>query len=70
MDLTHLELMAAEFPEAMGRTTLLGLFDADAEPEIQDPFELSPAATRAVLARMLKAVDALAASGVTQAARR
>jgi protein-tyrosine-phosphatase len=70
MDLTHLELMAAEFPEAMGRTTLLGLFDADAEPEIQDPFDLSPAATRAVFARMLKAVDALAASGVAGTAPR
>ncbi len=62
MDARHLQLMAIEFPEAMGKTTLLGLFEAGGPVEMLDPYDLSAAATRAVFQQMLKAIDALAKS--------
>jgi len=61
MDVGHLERMAREFPQAMGKTTLLGLFHAAGPVEMSDPYDLSPAATRAVFEQMLRAIDALAA---------
>ena len=60
MDLSHLDRMATEFPQALGKTTLLGLFKTDGPFEIRDPYELSPAATRVVFVEMLEALDALA----------
>jgi len=60
MDLTHLERMAREFPQAMGKTTLLGLFRPGGAMEMRDPYDLSPAATRDVFVEMLAAIDALA----------
>lgn len=60
MDLSHLERVALEFPDALAKTTLLGLFDAAGPVEIRDPYDLSPAATREVFVRMLRALDALA----------
>jgi protein-tyrosine-phosphatase/predicted ATP-grasp superfamily ATP-dependent carboligase len=61
MDLSHLERMASEFPQAMGKTTLLGLFRPGGAVEMRDPYDLSPAATRDVFVEMLAAIDALAA---------
>ncbi|MFL6630002.1 MAG: ATP-grasp domain-containing protein [Burkholderiaceae bacterium] len=61
MDLSHLERMAREFPQAMGKTTLLGLFRPGGAMEMRDPYDLSPAATRDVFVEMLAAIDALAA---------
>ena len=60
MDLSHLELMADEFPQALAKTTLLGLFDPDGPAEIRDPYDLAPLPTRETLAQMLRALDALA----------
>lgn len=62
MDAAHLSLMASEYPEAMGKTTLLGLFAEGGPPEMSDPYDMSPAATRAVFQQMLRAIDALAKS--------
>ena len=59
MDLANLEELRSEFPEALPRSTLLGLFRPDGPPQINDPFGLSPAATRAVLAQILGALDGL-----------
>jgi len=61
MDVSHLERMAHEFPQAMGKTTLLGLFRPGGAMEMRDPYDLSPAATRDVFVEMLAAIDALAA---------
>jgi protein-tyrosine phosphatase len=60
MDLDNLSRLAAEFPDALERTTLLGLFDPDVPPEVRDPYTMPESETRAELERMLAAVDALA----------
>lgn len=62
MDLDNLSRMAAEFPAALERTTLLGLFDPDGPPEVRDPYALPEHDTRVELERMLVAIDALARS--------
>ncbi len=62
MDLDNLSRMAAEFPDALERTTLLGLFDPDGPPEVRDPYALPELDTRAELERMLAAIDALVRS--------
>jgi len=61
MDLGHLQRMADEFPQALGKTTLLGLFEPGGPVEMRDPYDLSAAATRAVFVQMLQAIAALAA---------
>jgi protein-tyrosine-phosphatase len=61
MDVSHLERMAREFPHAMRKTTLLGLFRPGGAMEMRDPYDLSLAATRDVFVEMLAAIDALAA---------
>ncbi len=68
MDLAHLDLLATEFPQALSKTTLLGLFNPDGPAEIQDPYELSPGATREVFVQMLASIDAFAASRAAQLA--
>jgi protein-tyrosine-phosphatase len=60
MDLAHIEMIEREFPEALPKATLLGLFAPDGPAEIRDPYDMSPAATRAVLVQMLRAIDAFA----------
>jgi protein-tyrosine-phosphatase len=60
MDLAHLEMIEREFPEALPKATLLGLFAAEGPAEIRDPYDMSPSATRAVLVQMLRAIDAFA----------
>ena len=61
MDLSHLERIAEEFPQALAKTTLLGLFSTPEELEIADPYEMAPAATYQVFVKMLAAIDALGA---------
>jgi len=68
MDVSHLERLAREFPQAMDKTTLLGLFKPGGPVEMRDPYDLSPAATRAVFEQMLAAIDALAAQATRAAA--
>jgi protein-tyrosine-phosphatase/predicted ATP-grasp superfamily ATP-dependent carboligase len=68
MDVSHLQRMASEFPQAMGKTTLLGLFRPGGAMEMRDPYDLSPAATRVVFQDMLQAIDALAAQAPRAAA--
>jgi protein-tyrosine-phosphatase len=63
MDASHLDLMAAEFPDAMPRTTLLGLFNPGGPVEIRDPYEMSPSATREVFVEMQQAIEAFAREG-------
>ena len=60
MDLDNLSRLAAEFPDALGRSTLLGLFDPAGPPEVRDPYALPEPETRVELQRMLAAIDALA----------
>ncbi len=67
MDVSHLERMAAEFPQALAKTTLLGLFNADGPVEMKDPYDLSPSATLAVFEDMLRAIDALASNAARPA---
>ncbi len=62
MDLDNLARLVREFPGARERTTLLGLFDPDGPPEVRDPYALPEPETRAVLVRMLAAIDALVRS--------
>ena len=61
MDLKNLANLERLMPAAMARTTLLGFFDGDAAIEIDDPYALSPTATTAVLERIVRAIEALAA---------
>jgi len=60
MDLAHLEMIENEFPEALEKATLLGLFASEGPEEIRDPYDMSPSATRAVLVQMLQAISAFA----------
>ena len=64
MDVSHLERMASEYPEALSRTTLLGLFNPDGPIEMRDPYDMSPSATLAVFEDMLHSIDALASDAV------
>ena len=67
MDVSHLLRMRQEFPEALHKTTLLGLFDPPGAAEISDPYDMGPDATRAVLQRILHALDGLGASNRARA---
>jgi len=64
MDVAHLSLMAVEFPEAMDKTTLLGLFEPEGPVEIRDPYDMSIDDTRTIFRQMLRAIDGLARSPV------
>lgn len=59
MDLSNLRRLAAEHPDAMARTTLLGLFCAEGPVELLDPYDLMPVATRQIMGQVLSAVEAL-----------
>ncbi|MEP6501833.1 MAG: ATP-grasp domain-containing protein [Betaproteobacteria bacterium] len=69
MDTSHLERVAAEFPDAVARTTLLGLFNPGGPAEIRDPYDLSPSATRAVFVEMIQAIEAFARQAPRAAVR-
>ena len=60
MDLSNIERMQVEFPEAMDKTTLLGLFDRNGPVEMIDPYALSIKQADAVLRDMSSAVAGLA----------
>lgn len=60
MDVSHLEKMQADFPEALERTTLLGLFDRSGPVELIDPYTLSPEKTGVVMRDMTRAIAGLA----------
>ncbi len=60
MDKDNWRLLANRFPQALGKTTLLGLFEPCGEMEIPDPYNLDPDKTRLVLASILRATEALA----------
>ena len=62
MDLANLERLRREFPEAMARATLLGLFRPSGPVEIADPISLSPAATERVLGELNSALDCFVSS--------
>ncbi len=61
MELGQLERLAREHPAARRRATLLGFYAPPGPPEIPDPYALGPDPTRAALARILAALDGLAA---------
>jgi hypothetical protein len=52
--------MAREYPEALAKTTLLGLFAPEGPAEIADPYDFGPAATRTVLEQIMRAVESFA----------
>ena len=59
MDLENLDRFKQQFPHALGRTTLLGLFSPSSRLEIPDPYNLNYEQTRQVLHELSKAVDGL-----------
>lgn len=62
MDLSHLAILKANHPEAIPRTTLLGLFEPTGPAEMEDPYTLSPEQTKVVLQHMVRAMDGLTRS--------
>jgi len=59
MDVTNLRQLAIEYPSALSRATLLGLFRPQGPAQINDPFGLSPATTRMVFVQILDALQSL-----------
>jgi protein-tyrosine-phosphatase/predicted ATP-grasp superfamily ATP-dependent carboligase len=62
MDVANYEQLVREFPEARGRTTLLGLFAPQPFATIDDPYHAAEAEVRQTLEQICVAVDGLAAS--------
>jgi protein-tyrosine phosphatase len=60
MDAENLEHLQREFPEAMARATLLGLFAAPPCLEIEDPYSLSEERTDGVMSAIRAGIDGLA----------
>lgn len=60
MDVSHLEKMQADYPEALDRTTLLGLFNRSGPVELMDPYTMSPEKTGVVMRDMTRAIAGLA----------
>jgi protein-tyrosine-phosphatase len=59
MDPENYARLAAEFPEAVAKMTLLGLFAREARPVIPDPYTGSEIEVRDVLEQIREAVDGL-----------
>jgi predicted ATP-grasp superfamily ATP-dependent carboligase/protein-tyrosine-phosphatase len=59
-DLKNYARFRLEFPAAMHKTTLLGLFAPQPEPSIQDPFDQEPDQARATIGGVMAAVEGLA----------
>jgi protein-tyrosine phosphatase len=59
MDLENLHAVRREFPEAMARSTLLGLFGVPRSVEISDPIAFSAEATAEVLREIGSAIEGL-----------
>jgi len=60
MDLKNYRSLASEFPEAVARTTLLGLFGPERSVNIRNPDGRSEAETRRILQQISSAVHSLA----------
>ncbi len=59
MDLDNYRLMAAQFPAALSRTTMLGLFAPEPVVSIPDPYRMPAAETDEVLQTIESAIDGL-----------
>lgn len=59
LDLDTYERLAAEFPDALPRTTLLGLFASEPVVSIPDPYRMPETETRRILRLICAAVDGL-----------
>lgn len=64
MDADNFGRLQTQFPSAMERTTLLGLFAPGQKLEIEDPYNLNYEQTRQILSLMIQAVDGLGNSDV------
>jgi protein-tyrosine-phosphatase/predicted ATP-grasp superfamily ATP-dependent carboligase len=62
MDLENYRDLQREFPEATGKTTLLGLFAADAQAVIPDPYGAPESEIRNTLALIQASIEGLAAA--------
>ena len=60
MDRDNLQLLRDRFPQALHKTTFLGLFNRDGSMEIADPYNLNLAGMRNVFKDILRAMVALA----------
>jgi protein-tyrosine-phosphatase len=61
MDLENLNLLKQEFPEALPRTTLLGLFADPPSVSIADPYSADASTTREICEQVRAGIDGLAA---------
>jgi protein-tyrosine-phosphatase len=68
MDLANYEQLSREFPEARGRTTLLGLFAAEPFVSIDDPYHAAEAQVRRILEKICISVEGLASTLTATAA--
>lgn len=59
MDLETHEILAQEFPQALPRATLLGLFACEPALAIPDPYSMTEMEARRVLGQICEAVDGL-----------
>jgi protein-tyrosine-phosphatase len=59
MDLGNCEQLARQFPDALPRTTLLGLFSPKPGAIIQDPYGLDDEGTRRIFAQIAESCDGL-----------
>lgn len=62
MDASHIEALRTRHPEALAKTTLLGLFAPEGPAQVEDPYILSPERTEVVLRQMARALDSMAHS--------
>jgi protein-tyrosine-phosphatase/predicted ATP-grasp superfamily ATP-dependent carboligase len=60
-DLDNLACFEREFPEALGKATMLGLFLPAPRAAIEDPYNLDPDRARAAAQKVMAAVEGLAA---------
>lgn len=56
-DQKNLARFRREFPEALPKTTLLGLFSPEPRPSIEDPFDQDPDQARATIGVVMAAVE-------------
>lgn len=61
MDRQNHGLLKARFPEALAKARMLGMYAADPQPEIEDPYQMSVDDTRRILHQIRDAVDGLSA---------
>lgn len=59
MDLSNYERLANEFPQALAKTLLLGLFKPRPSVSIRDPYQAPESEIRSVLNEIVAAVNGL-----------